>query len=83
MHGERPAALVAALYCYRPLLRPAAGGGVPPGVRWDYVEAPDEHIAARRPELPVSRHRYGVICTDRKLTDAECFHFDLIPEEAP
>jgi hypothetical protein len=63
---------------YRPRLRPAYGGGVPSGVRWDYVEAPDEHIAVRRPDLPVSRHRYGVICTERELTAEECTHFDLV-----
>jgi hypothetical protein len=63
---------------YRPTLRPASGGGVPAGVRWDYVEAPAMHGLANRPDLHLSPFRYGVICTDRKLTSEECSHFDLL-----
>jgi hypothetical protein len=64
------------LYC--PQLRPASGGGVPPGVRWDYAEAPTMYGLANRPDLPMSTLRYGVIYTDRELTAEECAHFDLV-----
>lgn len=63
---------------YRPLLRPASSSTLPPGVSWDYVEAPREvSIAGRRPDLRTSRHRYGLIRTGRPLTAAELEHFDI------
>ncbi|MHB1869650.1 MAG: hypothetical protein ACYCT1_02190 [Steroidobacteraceae bacterium] len=65
-----------ARYLYRPLLRPAGFATMPAGLKWDYVEAAQE-IAHLRPTLPVSRHRYGVIACDRKLTPEECQRFDL------
>ncbi len=64
---------------YRTTLRPAPFGGVPSGVRWSYVEGP--HGWPNGPVLdgiPVSRHRYGVIETDRPLTKAEMGHFDIV-----
>ncbi len=64
---------------YRTTLRPASGGGVPEGVHWNYVEAPSMPDLANRPDLPVSRYRYGVIETDRPLTEAELSHFDIVP----
>ena len=69
-------------YLYRPLLRPAGFATMPAGLRWDYVEVPRE-IAHLRPNLPVSRHRYGVIVCECELTKTECRHFDLerVPEE--
>ena len=65
-----------ARYLYRPLLRPAGFATMPPGLKWDYVEVPRE-IAHLRPNLPVSRHRYGVIACDRELTERECSNFAL------
>ena len=67
---------------YRPLLRPAGFATMPAGLKWDYVEVPRD-IAHLRPNLPVSRHRYGVIACDRELTVKECVHFDVeqVPEE--
>ncbi len=59
---------------YRTILRPAGFGGVPHGVKWDYVEAPSD---VNRPDLPRSAYRYGVIETDRPLTKAEMDHFDI------
>ena len=53
---------------YRTTLRPASGGGMPPGVKWAYVEAPAMFGLANRPDLPTSIHRYGVVSTDRELT---------------
>lgn len=70
-------------HLYRPTLRPASYGGMPQGVCWAYVEAPAMHGLANRPDLPTSRHLYGVISTDRALTAAECKQFDMAKEEAP
>ena len=81
--GERqPAQQEPSRYLYRPLLRPAGFATIPAGLKWDYVEVPRE-IAHLRQNLPVSRHRYGVIACDRELTEKECRHFDLkqVPEE--
>jgi len=66
------------LWRYRTTLRPASGGGMPPGVRWDYVEAPAMFGLAKRPDLPTSQYRYGVVCTDRELSAAERTHFDIV-----
>ena len=78
---EQPAA-GPARYLYRPMLRPAGFATMPAGLKWDYVEVPRE-IAHLRPNLPVSRQRYGVIGCERELTKTECRHFDLeqVPEE--
>ncbi len=65
-------------YRYRTTLRPASGGGVPLGVRWEYVEAPAMTALCIRHDLPLSRHRYGVIATDRALTAEELDHFDIV-----
>jgi hypothetical protein len=66
----------AARHYYRPLLRPAGFATMPPGLKWDYVEVPRE-IAHLRPNLPVSRHRYGVIACERELTEEECQRYEL------
>ncbi len=65
-----------ARYLYRQLLRPAGFATMPAGLKWDYVEVPRD-IAHLRANLPVSRHRYGVIACERELTEKECRHFDL------
>jgi hypothetical protein len=67
------------IWQYRPKLRPATRYALPEGIRWDYVEAPAMDGLANRPDLPRSAWHYGVICTDRELTAAECEHFDLAP----
>lgn len=64
---------------YRTTIRPAHGGGVPAGLRWEYIEAPAMHGLVNRPDLPVSQHRYGVIRTERPLTVEEREHFDILP----
>ena len=59
---------------YAMLLRPASSSTLPRGLGWDFVEAPAE-IAARR-GLPVAQeYPFGVIETDRALTDEEVEHF--------
>lgn len=67
---------------YRTTLRPAGFGGLPIGVSWRYVELPrDDFYRGHLPLVAVSRHRYGVIETDRELTPAELRHFDIEPVE--
>lgn len=61
---------------YRTTLRPAPFGGMPSGVRWQYVEVPPDHPHESDP--PRSRHRYGVVETDRALTPEEMRHFDIV-----
>ena len=64
---------------YRPLLRPAAFGGIPKSLgEWVYVEMPPD-IAHMRPDVPPSRHRHGVVAFRRPLTDDERRRFDLEP----
>lgn len=61
---------------YRTTLRPPAFGGLPQGVAWKYVEAPPD--GRKYPgNIPVSKHLYGVIETDRPLTASELDHFDI------
>jgi hypothetical protein len=61
-------------HLYRPLLRPAVFAGLPKG--WYYAEAPPD-IAHKRPDLPASTWRYGVIAYERKLTPEEVAQHDL------
>ena len=61
-------------HLYEPLLRPAGFETLPSGLEWEYVEAPDY---VRRPDLPLSRRRHGVIATKRPLTSAEIDRFPL------
>ncbi len=65
------------LYLYRALLRAAGFATLPSGVKWDYYERPAMPGLCAREELPMSIYRYGVISTDRKLTEAEQEAFDL------
>ena len=63
---------------YRTTLRPAAFGGIPHGVGWQYVEFPPDLDTRNYAPKPVSRHLYGVIETDRALTPEELEHFDIV-----
>jgi len=49
---------------------------------WNYVEIPAEY-AADRPDLPISRHRFGIIATTRQLTAKERYTFDLEQVSGP
>ena len=49
---------------------------------WNYVEIPSEY-AADRPDLPISRHRFGIIATTRQLTAKERYTFDLEQVSGP
>ena len=62
---------------YRTTLRPASFGGLPDGVTYRYIEAPAMPGLYAGFDLPQSRHRYGVIETDRELTPQELHHFDI------
>ncbi len=67
------------MYLYRPMYRPAGFATLPPGLSWNYAEAPAMYGLANRPDLPQSRHTFGIISTERQLTDAECRTFELKP----
>jgi hypothetical protein len=60
---------------YRMLYRPASFCTLPRGLKWDYVEAPAN---VNRPDLPRSRHPFGVIRTERPLTKDECETFEIV-----
>ena len=62
-------------YRYRPLYRYPSFDTLPSGLEWDYVEIP---AAYNRPDLPRSKHPFGVIYTVRPLTDEELRHFGLV-----
>jgi len=47
-----------------------------------YVEIPSEY-AADRPDLPICRHRFGIIATTRQLTAKERYTFDLEQVSGP
>ena len=64
------------MHTYRPMMRPASMVTLPAGVKWEFVEAPWD-IAHMRMDLPRSSHRFGMISTDRRLTEDEIEHFDL------
>jgi hypothetical protein len=49
---------------------------LPPGLEWDYIETPRDG-SVNRPDLPRSRQPFGIIATQRQLTQAECRTFDL------
>ena len=63
---------------YRTVIRPPAFGGIPHGVRWEYVEAPANGSPAPA-DLPRSQYYYGVFKTDRPLTREEMDRFDIAP----
>ena len=63
-------------WLYRPLLRPAGFCTLPEGLSWNYIEIPSEYPADRR-DLPISRHRLGIIATRRQLTAKGRYTFDL------
>ena len=69
-------------WLYRPLLRPASFCTLPEGLSWNYLEIPSEY-AADRPDLPISRHRFGIIATTRELTAKERYTFDLEQVSGP
>jgi hypothetical protein len=62
---------------YRSLLRPVSTFTLPADIGgWWYVEIPAE-FSMNRPEMPVSRHRYGTFATERPLTAEELTHFSI------
>jgi len=63
-------------HLYQPMLRPASFATLPTGLTWEYKEAPTYLPKA---PAPPSRHKHGVIKTDRQLTTNECERFALRP----
>lgn len=62
---------------YRMMYRPAGFGTLPRGVFWQYAEAPRMFGLCTRTDLPTSQHTFGVIETDRPLTDEERETFEI------
>ena len=58
--------------------RPATFATLPSPLAWEYVEAPSMPGIINRTDLPISRHRYGVIKTNRPFTEDECAAYDII-----
>jgi hypothetical protein len=63
---------------YRTTLRPAGFGGLPPGVSYEYAEAPTMPGLCGNLNIPTSRYRYGVVRLSRELTPEEMEHFDIV-----
>ena len=63
-------------WTYRPTLRPPSFCTLPAGIRWEFVAAPWD-LAHIRTDIPRAPTRYGIISTDRRLTDDERARFDL------
>lgn len=63
---------------YRMLYRPAYSAALPPGLKWEYVEAPP-NIAHRRLDIPCSWYQFGVFKTDRPLTEYELEAYQIVP----
>lgn len=62
--------------------RPAGFATLPHGLRWEYVEAPARwDCGVRRPDLPMSKHPFGVFTADRELTQDELrsYEIDILP----
>lgn len=57
-------------------LRPASCTTLPPGLTWAFVEMPPD-IAHQRSDLPRSAHRFGVIATERPLTQEELERYEI------
>lgn len=63
---------------YRMLYRPAGFATLPTGLKWRFVEAPQgEYWRNHSIHLPTSRYRYGIIETERELTEEECRTFEI------
>jgi hypothetical protein len=68
-------------HLYRLQYRPPGAATLPSGLKWDFHEAPrdDYDLQQRRPELPRSRHPFGVIRTERPLTPEEMRTYEIDP----
>lgn len=62
---------------YTPRLRPPHTSNLPMGLKFKLIEAPRE--GNWNSNIPVSKHRYGVIETEAPIEPALLDHFDLIP----
>jgi hypothetical protein len=61
---------------YRLLYRPPGFATLPSGLRWENVEVPAGHPNPF--DLPVSRHPFGIIRTERPLTPEEMERFEIV-----
>lgn len=71
--------MMSKMHRYIPRLRPVGFATVPDDLRdkWVYVEAPPEGV--NRPDLPRSRHLYGVVEVPRALTPDEQDRYGWTP----
>lgn len=67
-------------YRYRPRYRPPGFATLPAGLVWEFVQMPPD-IAHRRPDVPRSAYRFGMIATTRALSDEELERFELDVDE--
>lgn len=65
----------ATVHRYALLYRPPSFATLPVG--WTLVERPQVPGFERREDLPLSRHRFGVVAYDRPLTDEEIASYQL------
>lgn len=64
---------------YTPRYRPPCTFTLPPGVPWEMVERGQCDDYRLRTDLPVGRHRFGVVAFSRRLTEDERERFELDP----
>lgn len=58
--------------------RPAGFATLPSNLHWEYVEAPARFdVGVRRPDLPISKHPFGVFTADRILTADELRSYEI------
>lgn len=74
LEGRR---LGATLHRYTLKYRPPGFATLPKG--WILVERPQIPGFDRREDLPVSRHRFGIVAYERPLTDDEIRNYELDP----
>lgn len=69
---------------YTMQFRPPGFETLPPGVMWEWVEAPTLDFVRVHPSIPRSKHRFGVFTTDRPLTKKEMADFQVtaLPDPA-
>lgn len=71
-------------HAYRLLYRPPSTFTVPTG--WTLLEKPPDAYHINRPDLPFSKHRFGVVGYERQLSADEVEKWELEylgPRDAP
>lgn len=63
------------MFTYTPKYRPPQFSGLPKG--WELLATPSDRAGLNRPDLPTSRHRFGVIGYAEQLTKEEAESCEL------